>query len=183
MEALWSNMGIACRKMVTFNRAAKIYSKSLGTDRGNAKHIMQGHAFFNLGMFKKAIKSYKRALKNNPNNDKIHLNLGIAYKNLGMFKEAVNSFKQVINIHSENANAHFNLGLSYGSLNMYKEARQSLIKSIYIDPDNANAHYNLAIIHLKFKDSKAAINQYRCLNKLSPVLASKLSELLNDESE
>ena len=49
---------------------------------------MQGNAFYNLGMFNKAIRSYNRALKSNPADDKIHFNLGNAYKSLGMFKEA-----------------------------------------------------------------------------------------------
>jgi len=144
---------------------------------------MQGNAFYNLRMYKKAIRSYNRALKSNPDDERIHLNLGNAYKNLGMLKEAVTSYKHVVHTKPNNANAHYNLGLAYGKLGMHKQAKNSLQQCITINPNNANAHYNLAIIHLTLQDSISAVSEYRILNSLSPDLAGKLSQRLGGQTE
>ena len=183
MEAIMNNLGIFCRKVGIFKKTNKKSNNTSIPDCKSAKHIMQGNAFYNLGMFKKAIRAYNRALKSNPGADKIHFNLGNSYKSLGMFKEAVKSYKYVAHTNPNNAKAHYYLGIAYGKLGMHKQAKNSLNQSITIDTNNANAHYNLAIIHLTLQDSKAAINEYRILNNLSPDLAGKLSEMLNNESD
>ena len=181
MEALVNNLGIICRKVGFFKKSVIKTNKTARTDSKSAKHIMQGNAFYNLGMFKKAIRAYKRALKSNPNADNIHLNLANAYKSLGMLKEAVKSYKYVTHTNPNNAKAHYYLGLAYGKLGMHKQAKNSLNQSITIDTNNANAHFNLAVIHLRLEDSTSATAEYRILNKLSPDLAGKLSEMMGNQ--
>lgn len=183
MEALMNNLGIVCRKVGIIKRTIKKSNNTPKSHSKSAKHIMQGNAFFNLGMFKKAIKSYNRALKINPQDDKIHFNLAHAYKNLGMFKEAVKSYKYVVHTKPNSSKAHYYLGLAYGKTGMYKQAKNSLEQSLMIDSSNALAHFNLAVIHLRLEDNEAAINEYRILNNLAPELAGRLSEMMTCQTE
>ena len=182
MEALFNNLGIACRKVGVLKQTVNKKKKITGNNSKNAKHIMQGHAYYNLGMFTQAIKFYNRALKFNPDDEKIHLNLGNAYKKLGMFKEAVKSYKYVVHSKPNDATAHYCLGLAYGKIGMYKQAKNSLEKSIMIDSSNAKAHFNLAVIHLRLEDNKAAISEYRILNNLAPELAGRLTEMMSGQT-
>jgi len=179
MEALMNNLGIVFRKAGVIKRTIKKSNTTAKSNSKSAKHIMQGNAFYNLGMFKKAIRSYNRALKINPHEDKIHINLAHAYKSLGMFKEAVKSYKYVVHTKPNSSNAHYYLGLVYGKLGMHKQAINSLQQAITIDYKNANAHYNLAVIHLTLEDNDAAINEYKILNTLAPEMAGRLTEMMS----
>ncbi len=182
METLFNNIGIACRKFGALKQSVNKNKKVTGKNTKNAKHIMQGQAYYNLGMFTQAITFYKRALKFNPDDEKIHINLGNAYRKLGMFKEAVKSYKYVVHSKPNNAIAHYCLGLAYGKIGMYKQAKNSLEQSLMIDDSNAQAHFNLAIIHLRLEDNTAAISEYRILNDLAPELAGRLTEMMTDQT-
>ncbi len=182
MESLLNNLGNACRKVAAIKQTANKNKKTTGHNSKNAKHIMQGHAYYNLGMFAQAIKSYNRALKFNPDDEKIHLNLGNAYKSLGMLKEAVKSYKYVVHSKPNDAKAHYYLGLAYGKLEMHEQAKKSFEQAITIDSSNAHAHFNLAIIHLTLQDNESAIHEYRILNGLSNELAGRLSEMMTNQT-
>jgi tetratricopeptide (TPR) repeat protein len=182
MEALFNNLGIAFRKVGGIKHTVHKNNKAAEKNSKNAKHIMQGNAFYNLGMFKKAIKSYTRALKYYPDDVNIHLNLGNAYKKLGMLKEAVKSYKYVVHSRPNDAKAHYHLGLAYGKLKMHEQAKNSFLLSITIDPSNAHAHFNLAVIYLTLDNSAEAIKEYRILNNLAPQLAGRLSEMMSRQT-
>ncbi|MGR3174409.1 MAG: tetratricopeptide repeat protein [Candidatus Scalindua sp.] len=130
-----------------------------------------GGIYISSGRYEEAIKSYKKAIKINPDSTRVHSNLGYAYKNLGMHKEAIEACKQAIRIDPDFAEAHVNLGGDYGNLGMYKEAIKSFKQAIRIDPDYATAHYNLGLACSSIGMHKEAIEDYKQAVMIDPDFA------------
>ena len=72
----------------------------MGSHKGHKKHekryikiYKEGNSFFSIGEFEKAIDSYKKSIKLNPNYCNSYFKLGISYKNLENYSLYKNTFK------------------------------------------------------------------------------------------
>ena len=106
------------------------------------------------------IKSYRDAVRYNPDAAGAHYNLGLAYSRAGMDKEAIKSYKQAIRINPDYAEAHYDLGVDYFESGKYKEAIESYEQAIRIKPDDAYAHTNLGNTYRILGMEKKAIKSY-----------------------
>lgn len=179
MEAFMTYLGVACRKIAVFKKVAGSSKKRAKKKQTDPKAILQGNAFLRLGMYQKAIKSYEQALKGKVDDDSLYFNLGNAYRHEGMYKEAVKAYKYVVHITPNHAKAYQYLGISCGRVGLHKQAQDYLKQAITIEPNNAEAHFNLAVVYKEMLDDDAATEEYRIVEKLSPLLAEKLSAMLN----
>ena len=59
------------------------------------KIYKEGNSFFSIGEFEKAIDSYKKSIKLNPNYCNSYFKLGISYKNLENYSLYKNTFKNL----------------------------------------------------------------------------------------
>jgi tetratricopeptide (TPR) repeat protein len=62
---------------------------------------------------------------------------------------------------------------------MYKEEIEAYKQCIRINPNGYEAHFNLGLVYLELKEMVSALEEYRILISLNPVLADKLFNLFN----
>ena len=93
--------------------------------------------------------------------------------------ETIEACKQAAKKNPDDAKAHRTLGYVYLNLHMYKEAIEVLKIAIKRNPDYAMSYYNLGLIYNLSNDRDSAVEQYEILTSLDPVLAIKLSGLIN----
>jgi len=127
-----------------------------------------GLAYGESGKYKEAIKSYKQAIRIDPDFVHAHNNLGAAYYMLGRYQEAIKSHKQALRIDPDYRDAHYNLGIAYYELDKYEEAIKSYKHAIRIDPDLAEAHYNLGAAYYMLGRYQEAIKSYKLAIRIDP---------------
>lgn len=90
-----------------------------------------GNAYYDLGEYENAIKSYKQAIKLDPTLSKPHNNLGLAYAALGRIAEAKAEFAEAVRLKPDYAEAHYNLAVAYLQLGRKQDAekqKETLVK-------------------------------------------------------
>ncbi|WP_332299677.1 tetratricopeptide repeat protein [Prochlorococcus marinus] len=131
----------------------------------------------NLGKFKEAELSTRKAIEISPDFAEAHSNLGLILSDLGKFKEAELSTRKAIEISPDYAEAHSNLGVILKNLGKFKEAELSTRKAIEIKPDFANAHFNLGDTLKDLGKFKEAELSTRKAIEISPDYAEAHSNL------
>ena len=71
-------------------------------------YIMKGNYFFDLGWYDRAIKNYKKALRDS-NSPRIHARIGYCYSKTGNAKEAVEYYRKT---HNKTHDHSINVGLA-----------------------------------------------------------------------
>ena len=82
------------------------------------------------------VKSYRAALKLNPEFTEAHYNLGVVLQDLSQMEDAIKSYQEVIAIDSQDfVKAHNNLGVALLDLDQLDEAVKSYKAAIKLKPD------------------------------------------------
>lgn len=89
------------------------------------------------------IANLEEALKADPNNLGVLVELGNTYYDSGQFAKAVDRYIQALDIDPNNTNVRVDLGTSYLSLGMVSQAIKEYRKALEIDPQKPEAHLNL----------------------------------------
>jgi tetratricopeptide (TPR) repeat protein len=140
--------------------------------------VTLGLAYYDLGMHREAIDSFKQAIWIEPDLAKAHYYLGAAYSKSGMDKEAIESSKQAIRIKPDVAEAHYGLGMAYFWSGRLHDAIEAFKQAIRIKPDFAMAYYLLGLTYLLLNDRGSALEEYKILKELNHELANKLFNLI-----
>lgn len=106
-------------------------------------HRKVGDICSTIGEPQKAIDSYTKALKLDPDNAVIYVNRGNKMLLLGRFNNAANDFTQAITLNPALAKAHGGLGNAHIYLGEVQQGIESLIKALALDPDYESAKINL----------------------------------------
>lgn len=130
-------------------------------------HYNMGNYQLAQGNTMKAVASYKKALKLEPQAIMAIVNTSIAYAQRGENDKAESSLQQALKLAPDNAAANFNMGLLKAEKNDLKQAEKYLKKAIKADPQMAQAAYNLCIITAKDRISEA-VNWCRKASDLRP---------------
>ncbi len=84
--------------------------------------------------YEKAVEIFKRILKIEPKNYKVHYNLGIAYFNLGQVENALKAYYDAIKIKPDYKHCYYNIGLIYETKENLNKALTYYQKALDIDP-------------------------------------------------
>ena len=101
-------------------------------------------------------KSYRKAIKLNPNYSEGYFNLGITLRDLGRLGESENNYKKAIELNSNRAELYNNLGVVLRELGKLDESEQNYKKAIKLKPDYADAYNNNSFTLLLKHDFKKA---------------------------
>ena len=131
---------------------------------------------FNLqGMLKKiigknldAIKSFKNAIKINPNVVESHNNLGALQLELNKFLDAKESLENAIKIKNNFFEAYNNLGILYKNQKKFNKAINFFKRCIELNKEHNNAYYNLGETYDEIGDLEHAILNYKNSLKINP---------------
>ncbi len=89
--------------------------------------------------FENAVKTYKKILAKNPEDDAAHYNLGRSYNKLNKDPEALKSLQQAVKLKPEDGEYQTELGVILIKLAQYQEAAAALKKAVAIDSGNLQA--------------------------------------------
>ncbi|MBI2597373.1 tetratricopeptide repeat protein [Candidatus Daviesbacteria bacterium] len=131
-----------------FQEAIRTYQKALNI---SDSVVEKARIYENLGLvyynntkqFALAEEAFKNALKYDPKQATIYINLGETYRAKGMLKEAVSQQKAALQLDPQHALAHNNLGYTLALQGNIAEAIVEFKKALEIDPDLTIAKENL----------------------------------------
>lgn len=126
----------------------KEYSKSLDFSRQAASYLFKhlpdtylvmGTAYQRLDDPWNALRTYRFAARQYPDNEKLQYRLGETYVYLSKPEFAADAFKAAIAAEPKDAASHYQLGILYYENNYYAPALLSLTVSLLLEPDHARA--------------------------------------------
>ena len=125
------------------------------------------------GENKKALDSFKRALKENKVDGEAWYYLGIAHLQLGELKKGSEAFKKAIQLRPDLA-AQAHAGYAYALVlrNRLNEAVISANNALTVDPKNIEALYTLGIVDLRRGEREEAIKKAETLIAIKPDFAA-----------
>lgn len=109
-----------------------------GPDSANAG-LLTGQAYRGSETIEETIRSYKEAIRTNPNDFDAYFGLGDCYSALGRNEESLEANKQAVRIRPDYAFARIALGLDYHNLGRYQEAIETYNQAIASDPSVADS--------------------------------------------
>lgn len=119
--------------------------------------IMVG-SVYKMEKYRKALDSYNRTIKKDPENIKILYRKGLALIKLEEYKNAVKVFNRILNIDPENIQTLHKKGLALTELERYDEAMDVFNKILKSHPENFNALYSKGfILRILNRDEEALL--------------------------
>jgi len=105
---------------------------------GNAEkintHYSRANELLSQGRFDEAIKEFRIALKQRPNDAEIYNNMGAAYVKMGRLGEAAKEFENALRFRTGDAAIHYNLGLIYMKQGKMNESVAHLKIAVSLSP-------------------------------------------------
>ncbi|MBN1351724.1 tetratricopeptide repeat protein [candidate division KSB1 bacterium] len=131
------------------------------------EHVIRAGKFFFQKDYENAIKEYRLAIEENPNDALLWYNIGISYENVGQIKSAIDAHRRAIELQPDFTRAQDNLNkLLSGSKGKTIQVVQSIMlqanNAFFIkDYDEAITHYS-KVLELDRKDFTAQFNLGYC---------------------
>ena len=132
-----------------------------------------------IGMFDKAINSYKKAISLQPHSTIIYTNMGLALKNQGKLDSAIAAYKKSISLNPNYAEAYNNIGNALKEQGNIEEAIEAYKRCISLKPDYAVAYSNMGNALKADGNIEAAIHAYKKSISLKPDYAFAYSNMGN----
>lgn len=148
---IYDNLAAVYSDKDDYQTAIDTYKNGLALDLTAQDPSDVGRVYENLGLvyhnhtkqFDLAEEAFKNALKYDPKQATIYINLAETYRAKGMLKEAVSQQRIALQLEPENALAHNNLGYTLALQGNITEAIVEFKKALEIDPNLTIAKDNL----------------------------------------
>ena len=127
-----------------------------------------GIAYYEKGIYDKAIEMYKLAISLSPNNFFAHSNLGVAYAVTGRIDLAIENLIKAISLDPQNGVAYANLARAYRRLGRYEKAAENYRKAVDLAPYNEMAFYGLGSTYMILGEFDNALAAFTRFVELSP---------------
>ena len=157
-------------------KADRIYEEVLQREPDNMDAMLgAGRALADEpGKLNEALAIYRKALKVNPGNENILLDLGNIYKAQAevpsltdadlrhwLYRWAVYYYRLTLLVDPQNFQARFNLGVAYQQLDEKESAAREYCNAIVLAPDSYESRYNLGLVLLDLNHLNEADRQFR----------------------
>ncbi len=132
------------------------------------RYVTEGLRSAAEGKWAEAIKAYRHALVDDPQDAAAYLNLGDAYLNSAQDKEAIAAYQQAVRLAPKNANAQYALGAAYNFTGQNSDAFKPLVRAISLAPDYAEAYYGIGYAYQQLDNYKEAVGYLKNAIRLKP---------------
>ena len=157
----WQNVAKSIQKTVDIIQSqVEIPSKTSEKELRAELAFQQGNVLMMLGQVDRAIETYARAIKRDPNNTYTYNNRGVAYGAKGDYDRAIVDYTKAIQLNPNYADAYNNRGVAYGAKGDYDRAIADYTKAIQLKPDFAEAYTNRGAAYLKIGKFEQVINDH-----------------------
>lgn len=103
------------------------YTQSYNTIRNAEKHLSKGN-------FRCAVKSFKEAVENDPENEYLHYRLGYSYFMLNEFEDAIQHYEASKSTMKDSMKYHFELYHLYSAAGYSSFAKEAFIRYVHLCP-------------------------------------------------
>ncbi|MHC4238542.1 MAG: tetratricopeptide repeat protein [Planctomycetota bacterium] len=117
--------------------------------------------------YKRAVDSFRTAIRLRPDFMPPYVNIAFAYNALGQNDKAEQSFRKALVLEPNSVVTYLNLGMLLGEQGRVREAADVFHKALLIDPNSAVAAYNLGVI-LAAERPKESVEWCRKAYELRP---------------
>jgi tetratricopeptide (TPR) repeat protein len=155
------------REMSSDQASTPLPGKDLPEITGN-EYEQLGDALLNKRNYYLAYVHYEKALKLEPENNRIEYKKGLALLLGEKHDDAIEQFQVVINNDPKFAKAYEGIGKAYYRKKDYPQAKRYLQHAVKLDPTLWKSHTYIASIHEQRKDYKSAISAYQLALDSSP---------------
>lgn len=119
-------------------------------------------------LFKQGIAVLNKAIKLDPRNPTLFVNLSNIYQAIGDLEQALTATKQALKLHSQYSEAFNQLGNIYYKQKQYVEAINNYKKAISINPNFMEARSNLGNTFALVDDYEASVAEYEFVLNYEP---------------
>ena len=141
------------------------YLKTTLSNGSSLLNVVQGEYYLDNEKYQEGIKAFKKDLKKNPEDPKVHYYLGRFYIAENYPKQSLKHMKKAVKLDPSNADYYFWLGVIYSAnKNRYSE-RKSYEKALKLDPKHVQSRIYLAHTQLERGLYKSALKNYSIVLK------------------
>lgn len=133
-------------------------------------HVKAAQNFMDEGRYGEAVKSYKKAIKVDDNNDALVYGLAMAYYRQEAYKETIKYAEQLVKKEKTEVNYFRLLGNSYDLLNNYKRAIQTLKTGLEKHPKSGKLYLDLGLIEMFREHTEDALKYWEEGIKTEPTV-------------
>jgi tetratricopeptide (TPR) repeat protein len=135
---------------------AEVRSLNIGVE----SHLDRGIALADAGKLQEAIAEHEAALKINPQDVQVHINLIQLYFRAGEIEKAEREYRTAVSLNPNRADAYYNYGVLLLQQHRNSEAETAFRRTVWIDPLYAEAHDNLGYLLAERGDTEGAIEEF-----------------------
>lgn len=146
-------------------KAMQKFAKALELDNNCKIYYYRGEAYFNLGLYDKALKDFSYIIKEHDDVWYFYNSRGNTYTQLNKFTEAIRDYDSAISLEASNHSSHNGKGNILYKQGKFKESLEEINTAIRLSPRNEQYYKN-------------RILTYTALNKLDNALID-INEVLN----
>jgi len=136
----------------------------------DALHLL-GVLHYQTNRSEKAVKLIKRAIRLNPGQDIMYVNLGAALKKTNKPHQAIRAYEDAIRLNPDSADAYFNLGQAMRDTGEPEKAIEIYLKAAEIKPDDAEVFVNLGNAYKDLYRRDEALWAYETALSINPNLS------------
>lgn len=140
---------------------------------------IKANEYANSKRYREAIDEYYKALKIEPHNHEIYLNLGLAYYRIERYRDSIDAFNKALLYGPPSKSIYDKLGSLYLISGDYDEAIEAFKNALSLDSKDPMSHFNLAIAIFMKGDRDKAWQEYVILREIDEELARRLWDILN----
>ena len=127
---------------------ARFYMDLVENDQATpAQMATFGSYLTERGMHRASIEYYLLAVRRDPANALLWLNIGTIYRLIGDDNKAAGAYLRSVELDPFIAEAHYNLGAAYDSLNQYDKAIEEYLIALTLDPKLGDPRVNPQVVN------------------------------------
>ncbi len=154
--------------MEDFNRAQEDLNQAQQILTDVLWHVTQAKDRSAQGDYKGAIAAYTKAIRRQPDNVDLYIDLGNARYELKDHQTAIEDYTQAIRLNPNNAFAYFLRGNTHHLLKDYQKAIEDYTQGLRINPNNVIAYRDRGDARASLGDRKGAIEDYTKALQVDP---------------
>lgn len=142
-----------------------------------ASNLKIADTYRRVGANPKAIKHYRMALRDKPDNAELHAKIGECYRRENVKFKAMEALEKAIELNPSNVRARVNLGRVLVSLENPTAAMEHFDAALAVSPRNGSANLGAARALKELRQTDKALERFRQVAKLHPNSAQPLCEI------
>lgn len=122
-----------------------------------AGHYRRGIELYDAGRYRKAVRSFRAAVRDNPEDPRPYLEIGACYSRLGDAGRELAAYDEALAVSPEFVPAHNSRGVALLRLDRAKEAVAAFERALKLEVKYTPGHINIAIAYSKLGEYELAL--------------------------